>query len=310
MNGLEKSQAFLAPETVLDWGIELRLWVATCVAGLSLFSVRALGLPLDEVTWSAIGVVFCSTLALYNLDGSLDAPERAAFFESAAIAKRRRLHLALTALSAGALLLLAAHLSTRALVLTVSGALACSLYAVPFPSQRRGMGAHRIAEPGAPPSPRLRLKSLPFLKAPFVGFAVGIATVWVPLWARDGSAHLLPALLLTLALSLYCTDNALLFDIVDLNEDRRAQVPTLPVRSGLLSTRRLSRALSLAGLLASGAFAATSAMPITSLGLAALGLTLAIFTELLHFGTSPRVVAWWVDGALLLPLGFQILVDL
>lgn len=308
MNSLEKSlpdfsseairEDVRIPQAVLDWGLELRLWVATCVAGLALFSVRSLGIPLSRATWSAVGVTFLSTLALYNLDGSLDAPERSSQTRARAGARRRWLHLGVTALSTIALLSLLGRLSTRALLLTSLGALVCGFYAVPLTPIRR----HTTAGPRA-----LRLKSLPFIKAPFVGCAVGIATVWVPIVGQDASYSLSAALVLTVVLSLYCTNNALLFDIPDVSEDERAQVPTLPACSGLAITRRWSRTLALTGASTSLVYAGLFGTIADGAGLLSLGGALLVFTELFHFRTSRRMVAWWVDGALLLPLGFHML---
>ena len=290
-----------APATLVDWGLELRLWVATCVTGLSLFTARALGLALEGTTKSALGVIFFATLALYNLDGSLDAPRRHALANAARGHARRRLHLALTALAGIALLVLVAQLSLRALLLTSGGALACSLYAIPLTFRRRSLTAKKG---------RVRLKSLPFLKAPFVGCAVGIAVVWVPLLANDGGASLLRALALTCALSLYCSANALLFDLPDVGEDERTGVPTLPLRWGLRGTRWASRALVAAGLVGSAVFSTLGGAVSHAVGLLCLGAALLAFTELFHFGTPRRRVALWVDGALLLPLCFQSLLSI
>lgn len=302
-----------APATVIDWGLELRLWVATCVTGLSLFSARALGLAFDGTTTSALGIIFFATLALYNLDGSLDAPKapirhsgrapewRAAPAPSATHHRRRRLHLALTGLASIALLVLAARLSLRALLLTGGGALICSLYAIPLTLTHKSRGGSRRS---------VRLKALPFLKAPFVGCAVGTAVVWVPLWASDGRVLLPQALVLTSALSLYCCTNALLFDLPDVGEDKHMGVPTLPLRWGLQKMRWAGRALTAAGLICSAVFSAIFGSIAPAVGLLCLGAALLAFTELFHFRTPRRTVAVWVDGALLLPLGFQLLLSI
>lgn len=293
---------------VLDWGIQLRLWVATCVTGLSLFSIQALGVAQEGTATTALAVIFFATLALYNLDGGLDAPKAPARSprgspergvapaNAAARDRRRRLHLAFTGFSGCVLLVLASRLSPRALLLTSGGALICSVYAVPLTRTRRS------SDRG------FRLKALPFLKAPFVGCAVGTATVWVPLWAGDGRVQLSRALALTCALSFYCTANALLCDVPDIDEDERTGVPTLPLRWGLAGTRWTSRALITAGVLISAVFAGQGTPSSHSIGLFCLGAGLLTFTELIDFRTPRRTVAVWVDGALLLPVSFQLLV--
>lgn len=285
------------PTTALDWGVELRLWVATCVTGLSLYSARASGLVLDRTTISALAITFFATLALYNLDGSLDAPTRHAVADAAEGNTLRRLHLALTGLASISLLVLVAQLSLRALLLTGGGALVCSLYAIPVTLTRKASTSS------------FRLKALPFLKAPFVGCAVGTAVVWVPLWANGGRVSFLQAIALTSALAFYCTANALLFDIPDVEEDDQTGVPTLPVRWGLHRTRWVNRALVTAGLLSSVAFAALFGADSHAVGLFCLGFALLAFTESFHFRTPRRTVALWVDGALLLPLSFQVLLN-
>lgn len=308
MNGLSPSlsseeQTFSVgqtrvPESVLDWGLELRLWVTTCVCGLSIFSARALGLQLSESTASGLGIVFFATLALYNLDGSLDARHR---FEPGDFSRSRRhkgLHLALTCLSCVPLCVLGRHLSVQALILTGGGVLLCGSYVIP---------TSLLSKAPAFSMDLSRVKTTPFMKAPFVGCAVGIAAVWVPLWAHGGSVPSGRALVLTCALSLFCTANALLFDIPDTSEDRRAGIPTLPVRLGLGPTRSVCRLLISCGLLFSAWVFATSETRLGTLGLFCLGAGLFVATRQVDFGTSRRSVALWVDGALLLPVVFQYL---
>jgi 4-hydroxybenzoate polyprenyltransferase len=189
----------------------------------------------------------------------------------------------------------ALRLNPRALVLTGSGTLLCGLYAVPFAHWQRSRGGRT----------RLRLKAIPFLKAPFVGASVGTAVVWVPLWAANARIPLSQSLALTGALSFYCCTNALLFDIPDVEEDARAKIPTIPLSFGLVETRATCRALLCAGFFCSVLFCSQVTLGWHSVGLFALGTTLLIFTQHLHFRTARHLVALSVDGALLLPLVFQ-----
>src|SRR5690606_27803191 len=123
-------------------------------------------------------------------------------------------------------------------------------------------------------------------------------------WAGDVRVQLSRALTLTCALSLYCTANALLCDVPDIDEDQRTGVPTLPLRWGLAGTRWTSRALIASGLLISVVLAGQGTSASHSIGLFCLGAGLLAFTESIDFRTPRRTVAVWVDGALLLPVSF------
>lgn len=291
MSSSSKSLSDLDLRAALDWGLELRLWVATAVTSLSLYSARVLGLPRDSSTTTALAIVFFATLALYNLDGSLDSPPPTSDCPTAR--DRRPFHWALTGLSALALAILFTQLSLRAGLLICVGALLCSLYAVPWTLKAK-QEAHSHRAP--------RLKAIPFLKAPFVGCAVGTAVVWVPIWISNQSPQLPLTLALQGALSVLCTANALLFDIADASEDRRAEVPTLPVRWGVKKTRWVTRALALSGLICAATFSLLGRD--AYIGLYALGAVLFFAGQRVHVTTSRRKVSLLVDGALLLPLGF------
>jgi hypothetical protein len=143
-------------------GLELRLWVATCVTALSAFAF-SVSFPSGHYNAAtridALLVVFLATLLLYNIDGSLDAPR------DGPRPIRFALHLTVSALALGPLLYLLTRLPGRAGLLAGVGALLCSLYALPLPWLGHG----------------LRLKQIPYVKAPFVGFSVATAVIWVPL---------------------------------------------------------------------------------------------------------------------------------
>lgn len=280
------------PRLPLAWlsvmGLELRLWVATCVTGLAAFCAAVLGAPSShERSLVSLLVVFFSTLALYNLDGSLDAPGRG-------LSRRaQRAHVGLTAASLVIVGFLTSRLAPSALLLTALGLGACSLYAVPLAKKKR--------------SPRL--KTLPYLKAPFVGTSVAVAVVWVPLAGSTSPRPWSHAVGLTVVLALYCTANALLFDIPDREEDRRQRTPTIAARHGITRARRTSALLcvgALFALLLLRLFDPSwlAASPGASLGLGALGVYLIAASSLLDEHTRAATIAWLVDGGLLLPLVF------
>jgi 4-hydroxybenzoate polyprenyltransferase len=272
--------------------LELRLWVATCVTGLATFCASALGVhPAQGGSLEALLVVFFSTLALYNLDGTLDAPARE-LPRSA-----RRAHMTLTALSLLALGVLTSTLAPSAFALTAAGLGACGLYAVPLTKRNR----------------TLRLKALPYLKAPFVGVAVAVAVVWVPLLGQVDADVWPGAVGLTVVLSFFCTANAVLFDIPDRDEDLRQQTPTVAAEHGVDEAKRLSAGLCGLGLALSVLLAALShtlaqaspgLAPGTLLGLVALGAYLIAISSRIDGRTRASTIAWLVDGGLLLPLLF------
>ena len=293
----------MTPRRWLRLGLELRFWVAGCVGGLALFSTRALGLAPSP---TVLALISCATLALYNLDGSLDAPLRV---QSPG---RRRAHLVLTGVATLATAVLLVRLPVPAALFTAAGFAVAAVYAVPLSAARlRG---------GAP-------KTWPGVKAPFVGAAVSAAVVFVPLLASAGAGipgsggaptqasgaavsavSLVGALWLTLALALACTANALLFDLPDLDEDRRAGVLTLARAAGPTAAKRAAGGLALL-CAALGALAPFSAEPASRLGLVGLGLALGLASHRVHPETSRAAVAFWVDGTLLLPALVQGLVS-
>ncbi len=279
----------------MELGLTLRIWVAVCVTSLAAFcqfaweSWGALSTP----KWLVLGVVFLSTLALYNLDDTLEALKTGSNSKSS-----RSGHLTLTLLSGLGLLFCLPALPTPTCLLCLGGLGLAALYAVPSRKPATGL-----------------VKTLPGLKAPFVGVAVAVASVWVPgLTHSENHRNLftfvrreaLSAGLLTLVLALLCTTNAILFDIPDREADSALGISTLPVEIGVRkSARRCLLLLACASVLWLSA-ATTGILAPTPLtvhaGLAALTIALSLFCFLTNEHTSKTFVAFWVDGALVLPL--------
>jgi len=260
-------------------GLELRFWVAICVTALSTFAVRALEVRTDGPTTS--WVIFFATLALYNLDGTLDGSRRT---ERAG----RKVHLTVTAVAFAVTLSLASLLPLAARLTTCLGIVLSGLYALPL------SGA---------PRPK-RLKRIPGLKAPFIGFAVAIAAIWVPLLSaasgREWIALTRPVPWgLTLALGLLCTINALLFDIPDQAEDVESGVATVVVTRGLRFTRQLVIGVALLA----GLILILLPLPLSTRA-APLGLATGLAVSAWGTSESTRksTIAWGVDGLLLVPL--------
>lgn len=302
MNGPSVSNpsalARLPTERALSWvsviGIELRLWVATCVTALSTFCASALGvLPHEGGSPEALGVVFSATLALYNLDASLDAKSRELSQQA------RRAHIALTCVSLAIVAWCASGMSLSAKLLTAAGIVACSLYAVPLPGRGVGQTRHRL------PAHAHRLKAIPHLKAPFVGGAVSVAVVWVPVLGGNRPVDPSTGILITGVLALYCTANAILFDVPDTSEDENERTPTIASNQGIEAAKSVSRRLCQTGLglLALSSFFDTVDLSMThALGLFGLGIYLVVAARRISDDSSRNGIAWLVDGGLLLPL--------
>lgn len=269
----------------LRWGLQARLWVALCVAAQARFVESLLrGESSQEVVRSAaslpsfaVAFVFWCTLGLYNLDGTLDAAR-----EERTVG-RRRAHWLLTLVSAAAVTVLGFRASPEFVAIALPGLLGCALYAV------------RLVIRGRERS----IKQLPYFKAPFVGGAVASATVLIPWSTSEAPLAVTTGELAAvwLALCLVCLSNALLFDLPDRMQDRRAGVPTLAAEHGPGVTRRTARAAAGAASLAA-LIAPSAARPGLLLVCAALVLATVIVSE----QTPKSTLAIWLDGALLLPL--------
>ncbi len=261
------------------------VWVAAAVASLAAFTERHLAL---HVPWQALLVVFAATLAIYNTDRFFDAP---AADPSRNLGRHPHALLAATGVFGVAAGLVGAPVSAVALV--VVGGAACMVYGAPLPRALRRLGAPA------------RIKEVAGAKSWFVAAAVSVATVAVPVaFATDplaiARAHQLDiAALGGLYLAMTVID-AHLFDIRDVEHDRRDGVRTLPVLLGLARTRAVLLAV-IAGWLAAAAIAVTSfGMTLGPAPVAGL-LVLAVASLTLTPRTPPLVFDLLVDGALFAP---------
>lgn len=269
----------------LRWGLQLRFWVALCVAAQARFVESViLGESDAEVAHSlasppslAVAFVFWCTLGLYNLDGTLDAARQER------TPGLRRAHWSLTLISGGAVTFLGSRASPAFVAVALPGLIVCAFYAVRLVIKGREFG----------------IKQIPYFKAPFVGGAVGSATVWIPWSAREAPSAVTPGELIALwcALCFACFANALLFDLPDESLDRRTGVPTLAAKHGLSATRSIAGAAAGAGSLA----ALFAPLPARA-SLLLLSAALIVATGRVTHETQKTTLAFWVDGALLIPL--------
>lgn len=293
-------RAAAAPITrTVAWSIELRLWVAFCVTTSCAFASGALGL---EVTSAVLVCVAASTLAIYNLDGTLDLlhdqPDtRPLRFYAHAVLSGCALLVALTS---------SLFLNRSARTLVWMGLFLCGCYALHLPRLLRPREpAYRAG--GARRSLRTRvtaIKAIPGIKAPFVGSAVAVAVVWLPALAAGSRPNTIAAVVFCFSLACFCTANALLFDIPDVLEDTEHDVPTLPRLVGVVATRRSVALLCLSGIMTMAMFGnffeAASVW-----GVFALGGVLLLSIPFIDSRTHRDSVALWIDGALILPWAVQ-----
>jgi len=265
---------------LLQLGLELRLWVAVCVTTLSLFCEQILfGTAADASTvhiGSSARIVMAATLALYNLDGTLDClplePSKR---------QRRRAHLTLTIIASLWLQIELIQVGTWLMLPILFGFLACSSY------------AFRLVVLGR----SIQLKAVPGLKSPFIGSAVGTAVVLVPLLCAAKQRPWLSAAVLAASLCCLCTANAQLFDFPDYLSDQSNGIRTTPLALG----ENISRLICIGWISLGVMFGAFTASP-ARYPLFALGCALLVATGLTKTTTPKSKVAFFVDGALCLPL--------
>lgn len=258
------------------------LWIAASVAALTAGCTALLGLEPDP---GAALLLFCSTLFIYGLDHQLDArgPSAAPSPSRAVVLHPASVMLTVAAGIATLALVARADLATR----LVFGAYAGSgvLYGLPCIPQRGPAGLRW-----------LRLKDIPYTKGFVVSAAIAIGAVGIPA-ARASAAvpplHLAGAGLLAFTLIVI---NTHLFDVPDLEEDRRCGVRTLASRLGLPGLRRLACTAALFGALV--ACLTWTAAPAASVGFV-VGLGASWAFALAVTARTPRLVYGTVLEALM-----------
>jgi hypothetical protein len=203
--------------STLEWVlVDTHLWVATAAASLTVFAAAAVGAP---VQLPPLGVVFSSTLLIYAVDDIFDG-------------RMRSQPVRWLAVGSGALSLLVQLLWAPRLVVIVVivGALPGLLYGVRICGRR--------------------LRELPGVKPFFVAGSLAVAVVAVPvLWGRPMAAPSPGLARMAIAIGslfLLVLSNVCFFDLRDRAADARAGVRTIPVRLGVVGTRRFCLTLSLA----------------------------------------------------------------
>ncbi len=213
--------------TPVRWLVFTNLYVALCGASLTSASYALLDTAprIDAV----VGVVFCCTLVIYNLDRLIE-PNPGDSLHEQWVERHRKPLWALTALAGVGTAVLAVLLQTPALIsLLVAGVVAVG-YCVPvMPGRQRWM----------------RLKELPGAKLLLIAGVWTYATAGLPMIEAQVGFGAQAAAVLSARL-LFIAAVALPFDVPDMKRDQQSGIATLPTLIGVRSTRRAAIVLALA----------------------------------------------------------------
>ncbi|MFK7789710.1 MAG: UbiA family prenyltransferase [Phycisphaeraceae bacterium] len=210
--------------TAVPWVVFTNLYVALCGAALTASSGALLGVPIRID--AAVGLVFCCTLVIYNLDRLVE-PSPGDSEHERWVASHRGLLWGTTAISAAGTVILAWQLSSAALLsLPIAGAVAVG-YCLPV-IRLRGRW--------------IRLKALPGAKLILIALVWTYATAGLPM-LDNGIALNASTIFVLLARFFFIAAVALPFDLPDMQRDRRSGIATLPIMLGVDQTQRVAFAL-------------------------------------------------------------------
>ena len=262
------------------------IWTAAGVASLTYFVQETLDLPHD---WRAVALIFAVALLFYNLDRLLDSyiqPIPDPKVQSYVRHPSFRLLFLVTALAVGTLL----YQAPFQVQLVSCGGLLPLIYGMPILPWARGQNLRWY-----------RLKDIPGAKAWIVAGIITYALVAVPL-AYAGVVFEQSAALTALFLLIFTGTNSHLFDVRDLDSDRKKGVLTLPLIVGVTGNRLIWTCLNI-GLLAllSWFWATGLNSPALGVVLPVLAIDIALIWRLSP-NTSRNTYNIGLDGCLFLPI--------
>lgn len=272
-------------EKFLQLFIYPSLWVSAGIASLVYVTQETLSLPIN---WQAIALIFAIALLPYNLDRIIDSyvqkipDEKAqAFFRKPGVL----------------LLLLAAGLVTATLLYQAPsqvrwvscGVLVPLLYGAPiFPIRRNEQ------------TQWYRLKDIPGTPAWIVSGTITYAVVAVPL-AYAGTSFSWSAALLALFYQIFIGTNSHVFDVRDVESDKKKGASTLPILVGVKGTRLVFTVLNLIMLvILSWGWSVNLSIPHPFIVMPATLITLFYLWKL-DSDTPRDIYNIWIDGCLFLP---------
>ena len=255
----------------MRWLVFTNVYVALCGAALTAATYALFGLPMQID--AVVGLVFCCTLVIYNLDRLVE-PHPGDSTHEQWVEQHRMLLWGLVAFGA---------IGAATCTLWLSTAARWSLFAA---------GAVAIAY--CLPIVGRRASTKPCAKLPLIAIVWAYATAGLPMMQAGvgldmSSSGVLGSRLLFLAAV------ALPFDVPDMQRDRLSGIATLPTRFGVKTTRRIALLLAVTA----AAVALTHPYPMAWAVLVSCGATFALILAL-HPSRGVLYFMVALDGMLLL----------
>ena len=263
------------------------VWVAAALASLGLYVRATLDLGYD---WQPIALIFCTALIPYNLDRIFDSYVQTIPDAKAQVFFRRPYIWALLCLAIAGTVVLLYRAPQRVRYVSIAGIVPL-LYGTPiFPWKHKSRWQW------------YRLKDLPGSKAWIVGVTLTYAVIALPL-AYAGARFDSMTALITLFMFVFIVTNSHVFDIRDVESDRRKGVVTLPILAGINGTKIILTAMNLSMLLVL-AIALKSELLIYYPEIVFATATNLIYIWLVKIDTPRSVYTIWIEGCLFIPLLF------
>lgn len=261
------------------------IWVAGGIASLGMFTQKVLELGNN---WQPVALIFVTALIPYNLDRIFDSyvqkiPEAKAqlFFRKPYI-----FVLLFSAIIATALLLYDAPLRVR--YVSCAGIVPL-IYGTPlFPGKSKsGLQWYR-------------LKDIPGSKAWIVGSILTYAVIALPL-AYAGANFDTATALTTLFMFVFIVSNSHVFDIRDVESDRKKGVVTLPIMVGIKGTKVILTTMNVLMLLVIIGAWITNTMSFYPEMILATAVNIS-YIWAVNAETPRSIYSIWIEGCLFVPI--------
>ena len=287
-NWLEQSQLAILRwlyDRFLQLIIYPSIWVAAAIASLAIFTQQVLEIGYD---WQPIALIFVTALIPYNLDRIFDSYVQEIPDDKAQLFFRQPCIWALLigAIAATTFLLYNAPSAVR--YASIAGIVPL-LYGTPlFPLKNSSQWQW------------YRLKDIPGSKAWIVGSTLTYAVIALPI-AYAGTKFDTVSALTTLFMFVFIVTNSHVFDVRDLESDRKKGVITLPILAGVRGTKIILIVMNLSMLL--------------TLIVAWVGNIMTYYPEMIFATVINLIYIWrvkvntprwvysiWIEGCLFMPI--------